>query len=90
VFDQYLRTTKIPVLEYRIEGPTLSYRWTDVVDGFDMPVKVTLSSGAYSFIQPVQSWLTSPIRIERAEDFRVDPNFYVLSRNVAAGAVGGL
>ncbi|NIM52531.1 MAG: M1 family peptidase, partial [Gemmatimonadales bacterium] len=31
VFDQYLRTTLVPVLEYRIDGSTLHYRWADVV-----------------------------------------------------------
>ena len=81
VFDQYLRTNRIPVLEYRIEGNTLSFRWTDVVPGFDMPVKVTLSPGNYRFIQPIERWLTTPIRLRSAEDFRVDENFYVLSRD---------
>ena len=42
VFDQYLRTTMIPTFEYRIAGDTLSYRWANVVPGFDMPVRVTL------------------------------------------------
>jgi aminopeptidase N len=81
VFDQYLRTTRIPVLEYRIEGTTLSYRWTDVVPGFDMPVKVTLSPGTFSFIQPIERWLTTPVRVNPA-DFRVDQNFYITTRDV--------
>jgi len=82
VFDQYLRTTKIPVLEYRIEGATLSYRWANVVAGFDMPVKVTLSPGTYGFIQPIETWLTTSIRLDRPEDFKVDNNFYVQSKEV--------
>ena len=44
VFAQYLTTTKIPVLEYSMRGNTLTYRWTNVVPGFDMPVRVTLGS----------------------------------------------
>ncbi|MDQ3674348.1 MAG: M1 family metallopeptidase [Gemmatimonadota bacterium] len=82
VFDQYLRTNRIPVLEYRIEGTTLSYRWADAVPGFDMPVKVTLSPNTFRFIQPIDRWLSTPIRLPLAEDFRVDENFYVLSRDV--------
>lgn len=82
VFDQYLRTNKIPVLEYKIEGTTLSYRWADVVTGFDMPVKVTLSPGTFRFIQPIERWLTTQVRLRRPEDFRVDENFYVLSRDL--------
>ncbi|MGH7704013.1 MAG: M1 family metallopeptidase, partial [Gemmatimonadales bacterium] len=31
VFQQYLTTTMIPTLEYKIEGATLSYRWADAV-----------------------------------------------------------
>ena len=81
VFDQYLRTTQIPVLEYRIEGTTLSHRWANVVPGFDMPVKVTLSPGTFSFIQPIERWLTTPIRV-KPEDFRVDQNFYITTRDV--------
>ena len=42
VFEQYLTTTKIPSLEYRLDGTTLSYRWADVVPGFDMPVGVVV------------------------------------------------
>jgi aminopeptidase N len=82
VFDQYLRTTMIPVLEYKIDGATLSYRWTNVVPGFDMPVKVTLSPGTFRFIQPIEAWLTTPIQLTRSEDFRVDENFYVSSRDI--------
>ncbi len=82
VFDQYLRTTMVPVLEYKISGETLSYRWANVVPGFAMPVKVTLSPGTFRFIQPIETWLTTPVRLTRREDFRVDENFYVLSREV--------
>lgn len=81
VFDQYLRTTRIPVLEYRIEGTTLFHRWTNVVPGFDMPVKVTLSPGRFSFIQPIERWLTTPIRVKPG-DFRVDQNFYITTLDV--------
>jgi aminopeptidase N len=41
VFDQYLRDTRIPVLEYRVAGNTLEYRWREVVAGFAMPVEPT-------------------------------------------------
>jgi hypothetical protein len=86
VFDQYLRTTMIPVLEYKIEGGTLFYRWTNVVPGFDMPIKVTLSPGTSRFIQPIEAWLTTPIELTRNEGFRVDENFYVSSRDILKAA----
>ncbi len=40
VFDQYLRTVKIPELSYSISENKLTYKWSNVVDGFDMPVLV--------------------------------------------------
>ncbi|WP_346237873.1 M1 family metallopeptidase [Niabella insulamsoli] len=41
IFDQYLRTTKIPELQFEEKGKTFVYKWTNVVDGFDMPVQLT-------------------------------------------------
>ena len=40
VFDQYLRTTKIPVLSYKIVGKNLFYKWSNVIEGFKMPVLI--------------------------------------------------
>jgi len=82
VFEQYLTTTKVPVLEYRSEGNTLSYRWADVVPGFDMPVRVTLSPGKFALIEPREAWRTATASLPSAADFQVDPNFYVLARAV--------
>ena len=82
VFDEYLRTTKIPKLEYKIEGQELSYRWSNVVPGFAMPVKVTTSTGTYSWIRPTETWKTTPIHLVRPEEFRVDENFYVNAKDL--------
>jgi aminopeptidase N len=82
VFDQYLRTTTIPVLEWRIEGGELSYRWTDVVDGFDMPVRVTLEPGAFAWIEPTERWQTTDVEVGAA-DFSVDESFYLIPRQAA-------
>jgi hypothetical protein len=82
VFDEYLRTTMIPVLEYRLQGSRLSYRWTKVVRGFAMPVKVTTAPGVYTWIRPTEQWKVTTVRLSRPEDFRVDQNFYVLAKDV--------
>jgi aminopeptidase N len=73
IFEQYLTTAKIPVLEYKITGSATSYRWADVVPGFAMPVKV---NGA--LIKPTESWKT----MARADSLVVDPNFLVLAKRV--------
>jgi aminopeptidase N len=77
VFDQYLRTTMIPTLEYRVEGDTLVYRWADVVPGFDMPLRVTLDWPSLALIRPTTAWQRVRVRLPNPTDFRVDPNFYV-------------
>src|SRR5574341_422968 len=84
VFDQYLRTTMIPVLEYKIDGGTLAFRWTDVVPGFDMPIKVTLSEAVLGVIRPTEAWQTAALRLADPAEFAVDPNYYVIARDVAA------
>ncbi|MGF1922941.1 MAG: M1 family metallopeptidase, partial [Bacteroidia bacterium] len=75
VFDQYLRHSKIPVLEYKIQNGVVQYRWLTDVKGFDMRVKVSLKSGGYTFISPTNEWKSS--KIETGVDFKVEPNFYV-------------
>jgi len=81
VFAQYLTTTKIPVLEYRVNGTTLSYRWTDVVPGFDMPVRVTVG-GESRMLRPTGSWQT--LTVPAGASLAVDRNFYVLARQTGA------
>lgn len=85
VFDQYLRTTKVPVLEYKLEGNKLYYHWNNVVAGFAMPVKVTLQPGAYSFIYPsATAWKMAPTNIKDTADFKIEPNFYVKSADLTS------
>ena len=89
VFDQYLRTTKVPVLEYRIVGDTLAYRWTDVVPGFDMPVAVTLADSGWAVIRPTEAWRTTALRLSDRSAFKVDPDYYVVVRDVGSGPAAG-
>jgi len=80
VFDQYLRTTMVPALEYRIQGNTLSYRWANVVKGFDMQVGVTLSGNGFTVVHPTQTWKKATLNGVSAADFKVDSNYYVTAR----------
>jgi aminopeptidase N len=83
VFEQYLTTTMIPTLEYRLTGDTLDYRWTNVVPGFDMPVKATLDGRGFAWLRPTTSWQRTRVSLPDASNFRLDPNFYVTARAVA-------
>ena len=82
VFRQYLTTTQVPVLEYGIQGTELSYRWTDVVPGFDMPVRVTLGAGHSVVLRPQTTWQVLPLPRGSGADLEVDESFYVTARRV--------
>jgi aminopeptidase N len=93
VFEQYLTTTKVPVLDYRIDGAALTYRWANVVAGFDMPVAVLVGKGRPVRLAPTEKWQTTDVGLAEPEDFRVDENYYVESKRVdaaptATGAAG--
>ena len=72
-FDQYLRTIKIPTLEYIFKEGKLKYRYTDIIDKFDMPVRLFIDD-IPQWIQPKATWQTKELK---GNTLRVDPNFYV-------------
>ncbi|MBF4472064.1 M1 family metallopeptidase [Flavobacterium sp. HJJ] len=79
-FNQYLRDVRIPTLEYTVQDNTLKYRWTNIVAGFEMPVKVSLN-GKEITLKPKADWseFNNDSKIEKVE---VNKDFYVLSKNV--------
>lgn len=79
VFDQYLRTTIIPVLEYKIEGDKLSYHWSNCVKGFAMPVRLNKSD---EWLYPTTEWKSIDATAEMKENFQVDKNFYILVKKL--------
>ena len=52
-FDQYLRTVNVPMLESRTENGKKYFRWKNIIEGFDMPVKLTNSE---EWIYPTAEW----------------------------------
>jgi aminopeptidase N len=78
VFNQYLRTTKVPVLEYKIKGASLSYRWANVVEGFAMPVRL---EGSTEWLRPESAWKTTTLPgAVKNKTLETDKNFYVVVR----------
>jgi aminopeptidase N len=75
VFDQYLRNTKIPKFEYKIKNKELSFRWTNTIDGFDMPLRVILTKSGEKMLLPTTTWQTT--KIKKDEKLAIDKNFYV-------------
>lgn len=72
-FNQYLRDVRIPVLEYRIDGGKLNYRWNNVVSGFDMPVEL-MSKKQSLWLYPTESWQTTATTVSKIE---IDSDYYV-------------
>jgi aminopeptidase N len=74
-FDQYLRDVRIPTFEYKFKNNTLSYRWTNCVSGFNMPVKVILN-GKEQWLKPKLKWTNLPQKARNLK-VEVDKDFYV-------------
>lgn len=75
VFDQYLRDVRIPTLEVERDGRRLKYRWTNVVDGFKMPVEIQVD-GELIVLKPKASWKRKRLPGRKGE-IKLNPNYYV-------------
>jgi len=75
VFDQYLRATQIPLLKYKVDGKTVSYRYERVVKDFAMPLRVNIN-GKETTITPTETAQTFT-SADEIKTFEVDRNFYV-------------
>jgi len=79
-FNQYLRTTKIPTLEYEYDGKKLKYRYKDVVEDFDMPIRVQID-GKNHWLSPNKNseWKTEKLK---GNTIVIDRNFYINSKKI--------
>ena len=74
-FNQYLRQSNVPTLEYKLEGNELHFRYADdCLDGFEMPLKIYAAEQT-QWIFPEKSWKS--ITLTQANDLEFDPNFYI-------------
>lgn len=82
VFDQYLRTTQVPTLEWGVRKKQLFFRWAGTVEGFGMPVDVRVDDATLR-LSPATAWqrLDRPRRIRRVE---ADPGYYINVRQEKA------
>lgn len=86
-FDQYLRHSTPPILEYEIEQNgkkiIVKYRWKADVEGFAMPIKYIDEKGNYKWIQPTQNWQTLILKKHSIADFSFDTrDFYYLVEKI--------
>jgi len=81
IFDQYLRTTTIPVLEYKFTGDNMYYRWNNCVAGFNMPVK--LNGAKDDWLKATTEWKTTAVTADILKDgLKIDRNFYITVKRV--------
>ena len=78
-FNQYLRTIKIPTLDYKLENNNLLYKWSNVIDGFSIPIKVFINSTS-QWIRPTSRW-KKLLSDKNINSFSVDNNFYIETEN---------
>jgi aminopeptidase N len=74
VFDQYLRSTKVPKLEYTLKKKILTYKWANCNPDFNMPVKVKINGKTDVWLKPSAKEQTFKQKITSLD---VDPNFYI-------------
>jgi len=73
-FDQYLRQANIPTLELKRKNGVATYRWTNCIDSFDMPITIFINGEENYFFPTV--W-ASEFPLADDATLEVDPNFYV-------------
>ncbi|MBK9175895.1 MAG: M1 family metallopeptidase [Flavobacteriales bacterium] len=81
IFDQYLRQTRIPVLEWGIRKGTLWMRWTNCVDGFMMPIKFTTRGITFRAVAGTQ-WRKNCGKGGNGNNIEFDRNWYIHSSKV--------
>ncbi len=76
VFDQYLRTTKIPTLEYTQTGNSLKFRYTNVVKNLKLPVIIP----GEQTITPTEEWQT--VKLKSTNPIEWNKNYYINYQSV--------
>jgi aminopeptidase N len=71
VFDQYLRTIKIPTLEYTQNGDTLKFRYADGVKNLKLPIIIN----GDQTINPTENWQT--VKLKKNTPIEFNPNYYI-------------
>jgi len=73
VFDQYLRTVQIPVLEYKQKGRKLQYRYQNTVPNLHLPVR---PANADITLHPTENWqrvkLTSKAPVQFSAEYYIN------------------
>lgn len=76
IFDQYLRTVKIPTLQYKQSGNQLTYKWTNVIPNLKFPIR--LADGQE--LKPTEQPQTVTLKSDKPVEF--NKNYYIEVKQV--------
>jgi aminopeptidase N len=79
-WDQYLRTIQIPHIEYQLDNNKVKFRYTNIVENFDMPV-IAIVNGSEEWIFPSAAWSHKEFE-EEIDSFEIKKDFYVTSEAI--------
>jgi len=79
VFDQYLRDNRIPTLEYKIQKKKFLYRWSNTIDGFNMPIELIVNNENIR-IYPENDWKETNAKVKK---LTIDRDYYINSKDVS-------
>ena len=77
-FNQYIRDIRIPTLQYEIKNNKLKYRYTEIIENFDMPIKIEVN-GKQEWLFPKADWQTMNIE---SDAIKINENFLVYSNKL--------
>ena len=80
-FNQYLRSTEIPTLEYIETRNGIRFRYTNVVESFDMPIRSWINKKE-KWIFPTTEWTI--LEFENRNSIVFDLNFYINYKDLPA------
>jgi aminopeptidase N len=80
IFNQYLRSSRLPEFEFRQSRHQLRYRWTNCNADFNMLLKVNL--GGNFWLMPTTRWQTLKFNGPEETALTVDKNFYIAVKDL--------
>ncbi|MCT2406508.1 M1 family metallopeptidase [Chryseobacterium antibioticum] len=76
IFNQYLRTVKIPTLEYTQNGESLKFRYMDSIKDLKLPIIID----GNQTINPTESWQT--VKLKKNSPVEFNKNYYIHYKEV--------
>lgn len=76
VFNQYLRTIKIPTLEYSQKREELKFRYTNIIKNLKLPIIID----GEQTINPTENWQT--VKLKKGTPVEFNKNYYINYKKV--------